>query len=82
MLVLVSREKLEQLLQQQIKYWEDVGDGPNLNAFPFKPSEVDPQVLKDLGYYENKESWSSGVCIKALVEYLNELRELREYVGR
>ncbi len=82
MLVLVSREKLQQLLLNQIKHWEDVGDGPNLNAFPFTPKETDPQTLKELGYYDNKDSWSSGVCIKAIVEYLKELNELKEHTGK
>ena len=82
MLVIISRDRLERLLQQQIKHWEGVGDGPNLNAFSFNPKETDPEKLKELGYYDNKESWNSGVYIKALVEYLKELSELSEYTGK
>lgn len=82
MLVLVSKEDIQVLLEQEIKCWESVGGGPNHNAFSFDPKETDPQLLKELGYYENRESWIAGARIKELRAYLNELSEQPPYTGR
>jgi hypothetical protein len=79
MLVLFSKEKLQQFLQEEIKCWESVGGGPNLNAFSFDPKNTDPAVLRELGYYDNRDSWIAGARIKQLVELINELESLPQY---
>lgn len=76
MLVTVSRDKLIALLKQEIKAWESVGGGPNPNAFSFDPKETDPKVLRELGYYDNREAWIAGARIKDLAEYMTELEGL------
>ena len=77
MLIPVSKEKILQLLVDEIKAWETVGGGPNLAAFDFDPQTADKQLLEELGYYSNRESWIAGVRIKALNSYIKEL-EVRE----
>lgn len=74
MIVSVSKEELTALLLREIKAWESVGGGPNLQAFEFDPKTVDKEVLDQLGYYKNRESWIAGVRIKDLVEYLKEIQ--------
>lgn len=82
MLVVYSKEKLQALLEEEIKCWESVSGGPNLNAFSFDPKSTDPQVLKELGYYDNRESWIAGARIKELRAFIAELDELPQYNGR
>lgn len=79
MLVLFSKEKLQQFLQEEIKCWESVGGGPNLNAFSFDPKTTDPTLLHKLGFYENRESWIAGVRIKELYALIQELEDLPQY---
>lgn len=74
MIISVSKEELISLLLREIKAWESVGGGPNLQAFEFDPKTVDKEVLDQLGYYKNRESWIAGVRIKELVEYLKEIQ--------
>lgn len=74
MIISVSKEELVTLLLREIKAWESVGGGPNLQAFEFDPKTVDKEVLDQLGYYKNRESWIAGVRIKELVEYLKEVQ--------
>lgn len=74
MIISVSKEELTALLLKEIKAWESVGGGPNLQAFEFDPKTVDKEVLDQLGYYKNRESWIAGVRIKELVEYLKEVQ--------
>lgn len=74
MIISVSKEELITLLLREIKAWESVGGGPNLQAFEFDPKTVDKEVLDQLGYYKNRESWIAGVRIKELVEYLKEVQ--------
>ncbi len=74
MIISVSKEELIGLLLKEIKAWESVGGGPNLQAFEFDPKTVDKEMLDRLGYYKNRESWIAGVRIKHLVEYLKEIQ--------
>jgi hypothetical protein len=82
MLIVASKEQIQYFLEEEIKCWETVGGGPNLNAFDFDPKITDPQVLKQLGYYENRESWLAGARIKALRAYIQALNTLPEYKGK
>ena len=79
MLVLFSKEKLQQFLHEEIKCWESVGGGPNINAFSFDPKSTDPATLRELGYYDNRESWIAGARIKQLNEFIQELETLPQY---
>ena len=82
MLVVLSKERLQHLLYDEIGCWETVGGGPNLDAFSFNPEETDPKILKELGYYDNRESWLSGARIKDLTEYIKYLDTLPQYMGK
>ena len=82
MLVVTSKDGLIILLEEEIKCWESVSGGPNLNAFSFDPKETDPKVLKELGYYNDRESWIAGARIKRLREYIEELNRLPQYTGK
>lgn len=82
MLVVISKEKLQVLLQDEIRSWENVGGGPNIDAFTFDPKETDPKLLKTLGYYENRESWLAGARIKELRAYIDELNQLPQFTGK
>jgi hypothetical protein len=82
MLVVTSKDGLIILLEEEIKCWESVSGGPNLNAFSFDPKETDPKVLKELGYYNDRESWIAGARIKRLREYIEELNKLPQYTGK
>lgn len=76
MLVTLSKDKLLHLLNQEIKAWESVGGGPNLNAFSFDPKQTDPKLLRELGYYDNREAWIAGTRIRELREYITDLENL------
>lgn len=82
MLVVISREDIQILLQEEIKSWEKVGGGPNLNAFYHDEKSTDPQTLKALGYYDNKDSWLAGRRISLLQNYLKELESKPQYTGK
>ena len=82
MLVVISKEKLQLLLGDEIKSWESVGGGPNIDAFTFDPKETDPKLLKKLGYYDNRESWLAGARIRELRVYLDELSQLPQFTGK
>lgn len=82
MLVVLSREQLQSFLEDEIKCWENVSGGPNLDAFDFDPREVDPKLLMDLGYYDNREAWIAGARIKKLREYIAELQQLPPFTGK
>ena len=73
MLITISKERWIKLLREEIKAWESVGGGPNINAFSFNPKTTDPQILKELGYYDNRESWIAGMRIKELQLLIQEL---------
>jgi hypothetical protein len=82
MLVVISKEELHALLTSDIRCWEAVSGGPNLNAFDFDPKETDPQLLKELGYYDNRESWIAGAQIKRIRSYIDELDALPMFTGK
>lgn len=82
MLVVISKERLQVLLQDEIKCWENVSGGPNINAFTFDPKETDPKLLEELGYYENREAWIAGARIKELRAYIEELQQLPQFTGK
>ena len=73
MIISVSKEELTSLLLKEIKAWESVGGGPNLQAFEFDPKTVDTELLEQLGYYKNRESWIAGIRISCLMDYLREI---------
>lgn len=82
MLVVVSKEDIQLLLQDEIKSWEKIGGGPNLNAFFHDEKSTDPQTLKQLGYYDNRDSWLAGRRISILQEYLRVLESKPQYTGK
>jgi len=82
MLVVISKEELSILLEEEIKSWEGVSGGPNPNAFSFDPKITDPQLLKELGYYDDRESWIAGARIKKLREYLIQLNNTPMFTGK
>jgi len=73
-IISVSKEELMGFLLQEIRAWECVGGGPNLQAFEFDPKTVDTEVLHQLGYYTNREAWIAGARIKRINEYLAEIQ--------
>lgn len=75
MLVRVSKEGLIGFLLDEIKAWERVGGGPNLDAFEFNPKTVDKAELQRLGFYDNREAWLAGIRIKKLTEYIHEIKD-------
>jgi hypothetical protein len=77
MIISVSKEELTSLLLREIKAWESIGGGPNLQAFEFNPKTADKELLDQLGYYSNREAWIAGVRIKQLVEYLKEIQAIQ-----
>jgi hypothetical protein len=82
MLVVISKEVLAVLLEQEIDCWEKVSGGPNVHAFSFDPKTTDPKILKELGYYENRESWIAGARIKEIRSYLDDLNQLPHFTGK
>ena len=70
MIIYYSQDELIQFIRAEIKAWESIGGGPNLNAFEYSPKETDPKILHELGYYDNIDSWVAGARLKALNELL------------
>lgn len=70
MLIYYSQDDLIKFIKAEIKAWEKIGGGPNLDAFEFDPKTTHPKVLHDLGYYDNLDSWIAGARIKALTDLL------------
>jgi uncharacterized protein Yka (UPF0111/DUF47 family) len=75
MLIRVSKEALIGFLLEEVKAWEKVGGGPNLNAFEFDPDTIDKAELERLGFYDNRESWLAGIRIKKIYEYIEEIKD-------
>jgi len=75
MLIRVSKEGLIGFLLDEVKAWEKVGGGPNLNAFEFDPENVDKAELERLGFYDNREAWVAGIRIKKIWEYIEEIKD-------
>lgn len=71
MVIIVKREDLLQLLEDDIKAWMQVDGGPNLNAFEFDPNLVDREMLSAMGYYDNRDAWIAGVRVKKIQEYID-----------
>lgn len=82
MLVLFSKEKVLQVLDQNIRSWESVSGIPNINAYDFDPQTTDPAELEKLGYYDSPEAWVAALRIKELKELMIELEELPPFKGR
>lgn len=74
MLIYYSQDDLIKFVKAEIKAWEKIGGGPNINAFEFNPKDIDPKVLHELGYYDNIDSWVAGARIKALSELLQSIQ--------
>lgn len=75
MIIYYSQEELLQFINEEIRAWEKIGGGPNINAFVFDPKEVDPKKLHELGYYDSIDAWVAGVRIQALVELRNKVQQ-------
>ena len=79
MLIHVSKETLEELLQTNIEAWSKVGGGANLDAFDFDPKKIDEdtrRLLDKAGYdVTPPEAWMAGIQIDKLYNYLQEIRE-------
>ena len=75
MLIRVSKEGLIGFLLEEVKAWERVGGGPNLNAFEFDSQSVDKAQLERLGFYDNREAWVAGIRIKKIWEYIEEIKD-------
>lgn len=73
MIILVRQEDLLKFIDTEIKAWELMGGGPNLDAFDFDPETVDPAELDRLGYNDNREAWIAGMRIQALVRLKKEI---------
>jgi len=71
MVIIVRKEELLELLEQNLQAWENVAGGPNLHAYEFDPNIVDTSVLDDLGYFSNRDAWIAGVQIKKIKAYIN-----------
>ena len=66
MVIYYSQDELVKFIRAEIRAWEKIGGGPNINAFEFDPKSTDPKKLEELGYYSNPDSWIAGARIKAL----------------
>ena len=75
MIIAINKEELISILESQIKNWEEIGGGANLEAYEFDPKKVGRQELIDLGFYQNRDPWIAGVQIKKLQQYLNEVKQ-------
>ena len=75
MIIYYSQDELLKFINDEIKAWEKIGGGPNLNAFMFNPKETDPKILHELGYYDNVDAWVAGARIKALRELQAEVQQ-------
>ncbi len=73
MIILVKQDELLSFIEKEIKAWELMGGGPNLNAFDFDPETVDLVELERLGYNSNREAWIAGMRIQALVRLRQEI---------
>lgn len=82
MLVVFSKEKIQAFLLDEIKCWEQIGGGPNVDAFSFDPKTTDPQLLKQHGYYDNRDAWIAGARIKDIRDMIDELDTLPMYKGK
>jgi len=82
MLVVIVKERLQAMIEDEIKCWGNVSGGPNLDAFDFNPRETDPKLLEELGYYADKQAWIAGVRIKFLKDYLAEVQALPQFNGK
>ena len=83
MLIVISKEKLQAFLEEEIKCWESVCEGyPNPYAFSFDPKTTDPEELLKLGYYDDREGWIAGARIKDLRAYLTELHNTPQFKGK
>jgi hypothetical protein len=75
MVIYCSKDKLTKFIKAEIKAWEKIGGGPNLDAFEFDPRNTDPKLLDKLGYFDNIDSWIAGARLKALTELLQEIED-------
>lgn len=70
MLIIVSKEKLVSLLEEESRSWLLMS--PNPEAFDFDPTETDPKLLEEKGYYANREAWIANARLGKIREYLQE----------
>jgi len=76
MIIEISKESLAAMLGAQVQAWRSVGGGANPDAYQFDPATTDPEELKRLGFYDNRDAWVAGVQIKVLEEYIEQLDNL------
>lgn len=82
MVIYYSQDDLTKFIQAEIRAWEKIGGGPNLNAFEFDPKDTDPKILHELGYYDNIDSWVAGARIKALTELLQSVQNAQSVIKK
>jgi hypothetical protein len=75
MLVVVSKEDTIAFLERQIEMWRGVCPKPNFRAFEFDPKTVNPEVLAEAGYYDDRVSWIAGVAMVALGDQIKTIKE-------
>ena len=73
MLIVLEKDKLLELLMDDIRCWHEVGGGPNMKAFKFDPKTIDPKVLQDTNYHQNRDSWIAGGQVQSLLEMMDEI---------
>ncbi len=70
MLIVLEQEKLLDFLREEVTCWHEVGGGPNMKAFKFDPKTIDPKMLEDTDYHQNRDSWVAGVQVQALLKMI------------
>lgn len=72
MVKVVRQEDLEKLLHEEIKAWQVVAGGVELDAYEFDPKTVNISDLKKKGFFKNREAWIAGVCINKIKAFLKD----------
>ncbi len=82
MIIQFSKERLLKFIDWEIKAWDNIGGGPNMEAYHFDVSTADHQKLEDDGYYDNIDAWIAGVRIQALRQLADEIRNAPEPISK
>ncbi len=82
MIIQFSKERLLKFIEWEIKAWENIGGGPNMDAYYFDVSTANYQQLEEDGYFENTDAWIAGVRIQALYELIQEIQNAPEPISK
>jgi hypothetical protein len=82
MIIQFSKERLLKFLEWEIKAWENIGGGPNLDAYHFDVSTADYEKLENDGYFDNIDAWIAGVRIQALRQLILEIQNAPEPISK